>query len=133
MNNETPKERQKRLQRECQQRKRQRDKENIAPPPKRVINNTDINISHIPKACVYLWTSYGLSRHTLGSMNYECQHCGAKMWLDERTNKHTRSPVFATCCAKGKVILPSLQELPPPLDTLLTENDSHSCSFRQNI
>ena len=53
MDSETSKERQKRLQRERQQRKRQRDKKNIAPPPKRVINNTDIDTSHIPKARAY--------------------------------------------------------------------------------
>ncbi|CAG8584864.1 9946_t:CDS:2, partial [Cetraspora pellucida] len=49
MNNETPKERQKRLQ---------------------------------PR--IYPWTSHGLHRHTLGSMNHRCSKCGALMWLDER-------------------------------------------------
>ena len=55
------------------------------------------------------------------------------MWLDERTNRHIRSPVFSTCCAKGRVILPPLQELLPPLDILLTGNDSCSRSFREDI
>ena len=133
MDSETSKERQKILQRERQQRKRQRDKENIALPPKRVINDIDIDISHIPKARVYPWTSDGLSRHTLGSMNHKCQYCGANMWLDERTNRHIRSPVFSTCCAKGRVILPPLQELLPPLDILLTGNNSRSRLFHENI
>jgi len=66
-------------------------------------------------------------------MNHKCQHYGAMMWLDERVNRSVRSPLFATCCAKGKVILPFLQELPPPLDILLTGHDSRSRSFRQNI
>ncbi len=133
MNSKTSEERQKKLQRERQQRKRQSDKENIAPHPKRLINDTHIDTSHIPKARVYPWTSCGLSRHTLGSMNHKCQHCGAMIWLDERVNRSVRSPVFTTCCAKGKVILPFLQELPPSLDILLTGNDSRSRSFRQNI
>ncbi|RGB32558.1 hypothetical protein C1646_626032, partial [Rhizophagus diaphanus] len=55
------------------------------------------------------------------------------MWLDERINKSVKLPVFNTCCIKGKVILPFLQELPSPLNTLLTETNSRSCTFRQNI
>ncbi|CAG8781603.1 2586_t:CDS:2, partial [Rhizophagus irregularis] len=42
-------------------------------------------------------------------------------------------PVFSICCAKGKVILPFLQELPLPLNTLLTGTDPRLCTFRQNI
>jgi hypothetical protein len=55
------------------------------------------------------------------------------MWLDERINKSVRLPEFSICCAKGKVILPPLQELPPPLNILLTETDPRSYAFRQNI
>ncbi len=66
-------------------------------------------------------------------MNYEYHNCGAMMWLDERINRSVRSPVFMICCAKGKVILPPLQDLPSPLDTLLSETDSRSRSFCQNI
>jgi hypothetical protein len=51
------------------------------------------------------------------------------MWLDERVNKSLSSPKFAVCCAKGKVKLPSLQELPSPLNTLLTNIDSRSRTF----
>ncbi|UZO29015.1 uncharacterized protein OCT59_022512 [Rhizophagus irregularis] len=66
-------------------------------------------------------------------MTYKCNECGAMMWLDERINKSVKLPVFSTCCAKGKVILPFLQELPSPLNTLLTGTDPRSCTFRQNI
>ncbi|UZO22173.1 uncharacterized protein OCT59_014543 [Rhizophagus irregularis] len=55
------------------------------------------------------------------------------MWLDERINKSVKLPVFSICCAKGKVILPFLQELPLPLNTLLTGTDPRLCTFRQNI
>ena len=55
------------------------------------------------------------------------------MWLDERINKSARLPIFSTCCANGKVILPPLQELPPSLNTLLAETDPRSCTFKQNI
>ncbi|CAB5131644.1 unnamed protein product [Rhizophagus irregularis] len=48
-------------------------------------------------------------------------------------NKSVKLPVFSTYCAKGKVILPFLQELPSPLNILLTRTDLRSCTFRQNI
>ena len=87
----------------------------------------------IPKAHVYPWISLGLCHHTLGNIVYKCNKCEAMMWLDERINKSVRLPEFSTCCANGKVILPSLQELLSPLNTLLTESDSRSRLFRQNI
>ena len=66
-------------------------------------------------------------------MTHKCSECEAMMWLDERINKSARLPKFSTCCANGKVILSFLQELPPPLNTLLTETDPHLCTFKQNI
>jgi len=66
-------------------------------------------------------------------MIHKCRKCGAMMWLDEKINKSARFPEFSTCCAKGKVILPSLQELLSPLNILLTKTDPRSCAFRQNI
>ena len=54
MNSETPKERKKRLQRERQQRKRQSDKENIAPHPKRVNDRAEAIVRSVLrfKACL---------------------------------------------------------------------------------
>jgi hypothetical protein len=53
------------------------------------------------------------------------------MWLDERTNRSTNLPAFTTCCAKGKVMLPLLQEFPFPLNSLLIESDPRSRLFRK--
>ncbi|GBC41618.2 uncharacterized protein LOC110909633 [Rhizophagus irregularis DAOM 181602=DAOM 197198] len=92
-----------------------------------------IELLPIPKARIYLWISLGLHHHTLGNMTYKCNECGAMMWLDERINKSVKLLVFSICYAKGKVILPFLQELPLPLNILLTETDPRSCTFRQNI
>src|SRR3954454_2296940 len=137
-NSQTLSERQRMLQNERQQRhhtqKRQIEKENTA-LPKRTKEITDeiIELSPVPKARIYPWISLGLCRHTLGNMTYRCNKCGAMMWLDERINQSKRLPVFSTCCAKGKVILPSLQELPSPLNILLTGTDPRSYTFRQNI
>src|SRR5581483_3588942 len=86
-----------------------------------------------PKARIYPFISNGLDRHTLGNMEYICCNCGALMWLDEKVNVSAKSPIFTTCCAKGKVLLPPLQNLPSPLDRLLTGMDQNSCLFRQNI
>jgi len=135
---EAVKERHRILQNERQQRyrkqKRQIEKENT--PSKRTKEITDEiipEISPIPKTRVYPWISLELRRHTLGNMIYKCNKYEAMMWLDERVNKSVRLLEFSICCAKGKVILPSLQELPPPLDILLTGTDPRSCAFRQNI
>src|SRR3989440_9559021 len=138
MNSETLKERQRILNAERQQRHRERKRQienKNTVPPKRTKEITDeiSELSQIPKARVYPWISLGLHRHTLGNMIHKCRKCGAMMWLDEKINKSARFPEFSTCCAKGKVILPPLQKLPSPLDILLTENDSHSHLFKQNI
>ncbi|CAB5202659.1 unnamed protein product [Rhizophagus irregularis] len=121
-------------QRTYREQKRRIEKENTA-SSKRTKEVTDeiIELLPIPKARIYPWISLGLHRHTLGNMTYKCNECGAMMWLDERINKSVKLPVFSTCCAKGKVILPFLQELPSPLNTLLTGTDPRSCTFRQNI
>ncbi|GBB91856.1 hypothetical protein RclHR1_19290001 [Rhizophagus clarus] len=104
-----------------------------APPHSKRRRDDGINeSSKIPKAHIYPWISDGLDRHTLGNMDHECFDCGAMMWLDERVNVSTRSPVFDTCCAKGKV-LPPLQELLPPLDSLLDEMDSTARLFVQSF
>ena len=63
----------------------------------------------VPKACVYPFNSSRLQRHTLGKMDTPYFSCGALKWLDERVRESTKcSPVFATCCAWGKVLLPYL-------------------------
>ncbi|CAB4419741.1 unnamed protein product [Rhizophagus irregularis] len=130
MSSEPLKERQKMLQRErqqrCRQLKRQNGKENIQPYPKRRKNDEINELPKILKARIYPWIQDGLERHTLGNMDHECFNCGAMMWLDERVNISTKLPVFATCCAKGKILLPPMQGLLPPLDRLLTGMDSHA-------
>ena len=134
-NSEELRERQRILQAERQQsyheRKRQIEKENTAPSKRTKEITDEINeISPIPKARIYPWISLGLRHHTLGNMTYKCSKCEAMMWLDERVTKSVRLPVFSTCCAKGKVILPPLQELPLLFNIFLTETDLYSHIFR---
>jgi len=66
-------------------------------------------------------------------MVYKCNKCEAMIWLDERINKSVRLSEFSICYVKGKVILPSLQELLSFLNILFTETNLHSCAFKQNI
>ena len=88
----------------------------------------------VPKACVYPFNSSRLQRHTLGKMDTSCSFCGALKWLDERVTGSTkRSPVFTTCCAQGKVLLPCLQEPPAVLKSYLMGDDASSREFQQNI
>ncbi|CAG8599584.1 20041_t:CDS:2 [Cetraspora pellucida] len=151
---ETSKERRKRLQHECQQRYRENKKrkmtaetnrltqpENIASFSNEITNNLPsfltsnismnlkaevsthvnppINTSLIPvrvsthvrvpllKARVYSWSSQELNCHSLGNMDRRCSNC--------------------------KISLPPLQELPFPLNALLTRMDLSARLFRQNI
>ncbi|OMO62337.1 hypothetical protein COLO4_33117 [Corchorus olitorius] len=47
----------------------------------------------------------------LGPPKYQCKHCKAWMWYEERTNinRPTTNPVFSLCCKKGTIKLPALQ------------------------
>ncbi|CAJ0629086.1 3637_t:CDS:2 [Entrophospora sp. SA101] len=124
---ETSEERQRRLNRE-----RQQHNVTIRAEQEVVIHLTTVPLKTL-KARIYPWSSQGLDRHSLGSMNHRCNCCGALLWIDERTGTSTRSPVFTTCCAKGKVFLPPIEELPYPLNILLTRTDPSARSFRKNI
>ena len=134
MNSETLKERQRQLQAERQHRFRERnrqiEKENVIPKRTKQITDEIHEELLVPKARIYPWTSFGLHHHTLGNMIHKCNKCEAMIWLDEKINKSIRLPEFSTCCAKGKVILPSLQKLPYPLDILLTRTDLRSRLFK---
>ncbi|KDR11577.1 hypothetical protein L798_14540 [Zootermopsis nevadensis] len=57
-------------------------------------------------------------QHYLGPMNYECIHCKALHWLDESTQRSSKS--FYDCCAHGKVVLDSLPEYPDELRKLFS-------------
>ena len=56
-------------------------------------------------------------------MDTPCLLCGALKWLDERVTESTKHlPVFAICCAQGKVLLPCLQEPPAVLKSYLMDD-----------
>ncbi|KAL3038294.1 hypothetical protein AAZX31_01G123700 [Glycine max] len=71
-----------------------------------------------------------------GDPVWECPHCKAMMWYDERINKdkQTNKPRFSLCCSDGKIQLPLLHEPLHPLNHLLLNNqDPKDKNFQQYI
>ena len=67
-------------------------------------------------------------------MDVQCPDCGALHWLAEKySSSSQRNPRFGTCCSEGRVHLPASEAPPEPLRTLLTSDDNHSKSFREDI
>ncbi|GJU76825.1 hypothetical protein Tco_1273895 [Tanacetum coccineum] len=73
------------------------------------------------------FTSRGaeVSYHNIGAPSYQCVHCNASMWYEERINKGNRAvnPSFSLCCQEGKLRLPKFNPTPQPLHNLLNYND----------
>ena len=67
-------------------------------------------------------------------MDQICTHCGAKFWIDEKDHNSSQiSPLFAMCCADGKISLPPLLKPPQYLLDLYTSSNSNATSFHRNI
>ena len=68
----------------------------------------------------------------LGDKSCICIDCGAKMWHEERANKHrnSRTPWFSLCCMKGLLKLIEPLEL---LYNLFHGEDERSKNFTNNI
>ncbi|GJR98805.1 DNA helicase PIF1, ATP-dependent [Tanacetum coccineum] len=83
------------------------------------------------------FTSRGVevSYHNIGAPSYQCVHCNATMWYEERVNKGNRSinPSFSLCCQEGKIWLPKFNPTPQPLHNLLNYNDPATTRFRDQI
>ncbi|KAH0682654.1 hypothetical protein KY290_021243 [Solanum tuberosum] len=57
----------------------------------------------------------------MGDPTYECEHCGAYFWYEERIEKRYKKIklVFTLCCGKGKIKLPNPKDPPTLLKELL--------------
>jgi hypothetical protein len=68
-------------------------------------------------------------------MDIECPNCHMLHWLAERDrNSSMANPTFNHCCRCGVVILPSAQDPPAELHSLLTSTtDCDAVKFRENI
>lgn len=71
----------------------------------------------------------------MGDPSIECEQCGARVWLQERSEKvrKTKDVKFSICCQRGNVQLPLLQKPPELLYSLMSGVDRRSRHFRQNI
>ncbi|KAF7826959.1 uncharacterized protein G2W53_018123 [Senna tora] len=71
----------------------------------------------------------------IGLPTYECEHCGAIFWYEERVKKsrNTKKPKFSLCCLQGKVQLPKRRDPPKILEILLVNNDARSKQFKRRI
>lgn len=70
-----------------------------------------------------------------GDAIYNCEHCGALMWYNERIEKRRVKsyPKFSLCCMHGKIDLAPPQELPQILKDLMFKGDERSKNFMENI
>ena len=72
--------------------------------------------------------------HNMGLMNVECPFCHALHWKEEHLLKSfLQNPKFGKCCLSGKIWLPTLDQPPPELHTLLTSQDPRAKGFHTNI
>jgi hypothetical protein len=44
----------------------------------------------------------------LTHLNEQCNHCGFRFWIEERTRGFFRRPHYSKCCASGKILLPPI-------------------------
>jgi hypothetical protein len=73
------------------------------------------------------------SRHDLGRMEHECQHCKALHWHDERVYRAGEGWSYGMCCSHGQVRLPSIPEPPPNIKALFEGSHRLSAVFRNNV
>jgi len=57
-------------------------------------------------------------------LNEQCNHCGSRFWIEERTRGFLRRPCYSKCCALGKILLPPIRT-PPEYMVML--------QYRQNV
>nr|GEW97755.1 hypothetical protein [Tanacetum cinerariifolium] len=57
----------------------------------------------IPRRAAYASAGVLVSYQTLGPTTYQCLHCHANMWYEERSNKAKRAvnPTFSICCQEA--------------------------------
>src|SRR5258705_316795 len=70
-----------------------------------------------------------LNEHSCGPMNIICVTCNSTNFKEERP----ADKKFASCCHKGKVLLPPLTEYPPLLRRLLIGEDPLPRNFLDHI
>ncbi|XP_057763551.1 uncharacterized protein LOC130984017 [Arachis stenosperma] len=94
------------------------------------IEDEDNNINHLQLSNQLPDEAY----LDFGNPIYQCQHCGANFWYEERIDKHFNAvnPKFTLCCRQGQVQLPFLQQPPNTLDDLFFGDSAKATHFQKN-
>lgn len=77
-------------------------------------------------------------RSYYGGPDYECNHCGALFWYQERvvsqSSHRAKRIAYNLCCRGGKISLPAPKPFPPILQDLIRfDGGAHSNSFMRLI
>nr|GEY49825.1 hypothetical protein [Tanacetum cinerariifolium] len=70
--------------------------------------------------------------HNIGHPSHQFRNYNATIWYEEREekSKNAINPTFSLCCQGGKLLLPHFSNAPPPLNHLLSHNDTSTAKFR---
>ena len=79
----------------------------------------------VQKSNINLWgknTESYTGRSYYGSPDYECPHCHAVFWFQERvkcvSSQRGNRIIYNNCCKGGKVVIPPFPPRPEPLSSL---------------
>ncbi len=71
-----------------------------------------------------------VDRQVLERLNEQCNHCGSRFWIQERTRGSLQRPHYSKCCASGKILLPPIRT-PPEYMAML--QDRQNVELRKHI
>jgi len=99
-------------------------------------NNKEGMVSFSPEYIQHLKESYD-DRSYLGEPTYQCKHCNAIFWYNERTqreSKRNKEIIYTNCCKNGKIKIPPYKDPPELLMRLINDKDNPlSNHFLQKI
>ncbi|GJW01939.1 putative PIF1 DNA helicase/replication protein A1-like protein [Tanacetum coccineum] len=87
------------------------------------------------KKATFTSVDVSVTYHNIRPPSHECRNCHATMWYEEREEKSktAMNPTFSLCCQGGKVLLPTFNDTPPPLNSLLDYNHPATSKFQDQI
>jgi hypothetical protein len=93
-------------------------------------------VSYTPEYIQHLKESYDKQSY-LGEPNYQCKHCGAIFWYNERNqteSRRSRQVIYTNCCKNEKIKIPPYKDPPEFLSRLINDRKStESKHFLQRI
>jgi len=68
-----------------------------------------------------------VDRQMFGCLNEQCNHCGSRFWIEERTRGSLRRPHYSKCYASGKILLPPIRTPPEYMAMLQDRQNAELC------